>query len=54
MVSAFGDDSAVITDVEGGYALYAALDCPAEPCEQVQVFGYNLSLAEFTELASSL
>lgn len=54
VVSAFGDSSAVITEVEGGYALYAALACPAEPCDQVEVFGYNLSLAEFTELSSSL
>jgi hypothetical protein len=53
-VSAFGDDSAVITDVEGGYALYAALDCPAEPCERIAAFAYNLSLAAFSELSSSL
>jgi hypothetical protein len=53
-VSAVGDASAVVDEVEGGYALYAELECPTKPCERVEVFGYDLSLDEFRAIISSL
>jgi hypothetical protein len=53
-ISALGDPSAVVHEVEGGYALYAELDSPAEPCKRVEIFGYNLSPGEYSELTSNL